>query len=183
MDIINENLIIVDGISYVTKEAEDHSCDDCCFERLSNICHNLLCCDDERDDERSVSWILKSAEAKSKKELLYEDFFENHLKNHLLYSLKQYGDSDVDIVSTWSIDECMSNVERYIRRFNNNSRTGQEKLDIIKAIDYLIRIFYKDDLKVSKSKEQMLLEEIYNSGACEIIDQDVSELLKDYIEK
>ena len=64
MDIINENLIIVNGISYVTIEAEDSTCDDCCFENNSDTCNNLICCDEERDDGKSVSWILKAAEAK-----------------------------------------------------------------------------------------------------------------------
>ena len=118
----------------------------------------------------------------SKKADMYRKFFKI-LENHLEYSLTQYGDVGDDIITNYSSKDCMLHIEKYVKRFKSNARTGQEKLDLIKIVDYSIRAFYKDDLKVSKSKEQLLLEEIYNSGACEIIDQDVSELLKDYIEK
>lgn len=98
----------------------------------------------------------------SKKAELYFDFFENHLLPHIKYSIKQYGDLDTDIVSKWSTEQCMVNVERYLKRFNNNSRSGQEKLDVIKSIDYLIRIFYKDDMVVTETEEQKLLKRIKN---------------------
>jgi len=97
----------------------------------------------------------------SKKAELYLDFFINHLLQHIKYSNKQYGDVGEDVVTKWSVEKCMANVNRYLERFENNSRPGQERLDVIKSIDYLIRVFYKD-IKVTKSKEQILLEKIYH---------------------
>lgn len=113
----------------------------------------------------------------SKKAQLTLDFIETVLLPHIKYSNKQYGDSDVDIVSTWSAKDCLTNIERYIRRFGKNQRSGQEKLDIVKCVDYLIRMYYKDDVEDSKSKEQILLERIWNENICE--DEFGSDLFND----
>lgn len=97
----------------------------------------------------------------SKKAQLLVDFIPI-LFNHLDYSNKQYGDADVDEISKWNSDQLMKNVEKYIARFGKNARAGQEKLDIIKMIDCLIRLYYKD-IKVTKTKETILLEKIKES--------------------
>jgi len=100
----------------------------------------------------------------SKKAELYIDFFINHLLPHVEYSIKQYKDIGEDIVTKWSSKQCMVNVARYCERFENNARKGQERLDLIKGIDYLIRIFYKDDYEVTKESDEAidLLRRIYN---------------------
>lgn len=100
----------------------------------------------------------------SKKAELFIDFFVNHLLPHIEYSNKQYGDVGEDVVTKWSSKQCMVNVARYCERFENNARKGQERLDLIKGIDYLIRIFYKDDYEITEETNEAieLLRRIYN---------------------
>lgn len=95
---------------------------------------------------------------KSLKYQIYMNFFDE-LISHLPYSLQQYGDADDDLISKWSANECNDNIRKYADRFGKNARPGQEKKDILKMVDYAIRMYYKD-ITVTKSKELSLLEKI-----------------------
>lgn len=85
--------------------------------------------------------------------------FTQILLDHINYTVSQYEDADKDIISTWTPEKVITNIERYLKRFDKNSRPGQEKLDIIKMVDYLIRLFNMD-IKISESIEQKLLKRI-----------------------
>jgi len=115
----------------------------------------------------------------SKKAKLFINFFVNHLLPHVDYSNKQYGDSDVDIVSKWSVDECLVNIDRYRKRFRQNSRPGQEKLDIIKMVDYWIRIFYKET-KLTKTRWQIIIEKLIEEKDNLNLSDELKILLKEY---
>jgi hypothetical protein len=57
-----------------------------------------------------------------------------HIEN---YTVPQYGDRGEDSISEWSAEDCMKQVERYVKRFGKNARPGQEKLDLLKAAHYI----------------------------------------------
>ena len=119
----------------------------------------------------------------SKKSKMYKNFLKE-LESHAEYTIKQYGDIGEDIITNYSAKECINHIEKYTKRFGNNSRTGQEKKDLLKIVDFAIRIFYKDDLKVTESEEQILLKRIWNENICE--DEFGSDLfndIKQYINK
>lgn len=103
--------------------------------------------------------------------------FTQILLDHINYSIKQYGDADTDIVSTWTPEKIITNVERYLKRFGKNSRPGQEKLDIVKMVDYLIRL-YNMDIEVTESIEQKLLKKINENK--KLLPEDIQNEIKNY---
>jgi hypothetical protein len=76
-------------------------------------------------------------------------FVINHIEN---YTVPQYGDKGNDIASEYTATYCMSQVEKYLRRFGKNIRPGQELLDLIKMAHY-IQITY-DKLQEKENVEK-----------------------------
>ena len=95
---------------------------------------------------------------KTKKYEIIQEFLKDFYR-HIEYTVTQYGDADVDLISKWDSEKIISQNERYLKRFNKNQRSGQEKKDILKMVDYLIRLYFKD-IKTTKSEELILLEKI-----------------------
>lgn len=58
----------------------------------------------------------------------------NHIDN---YTVPQYGDSPDDLAETWSSDDCMKQLDKYIKRFKKNSRIGQQESDFLKMAHYV----------------------------------------------
>lgn len=53
------------------------------------------------------------------------------------YAVPQYGDAPDDLVENWSAEQCLNQVEKYIKRRNTSRRPDEKKLDILKAVHYL----------------------------------------------
>jgi NTP pyrophosphatase (non-canonical NTP hydrolase) len=58
----------------------------------------------------------------------------DHIDN---YVVPQYGDSPDDPAEEWSSEECMKQLDKYIKRFKKNSREGQQELDFLKMAHYI----------------------------------------------
>ena len=59
------------------------------------------------------------------------------------YVVPQYGDEGQDLCGDWTEDECMREVERYVKRFKKNSRPGQQPRDMLKMCHYIQMAFHK----------------------------------------
>jgi hypothetical protein len=58
------------------------------------------------------------------------------LKHIEEYTVPQYGDKGKDIATDYTPEYCVSQIEKYVRRFGKNIRPGHEKLDLIKVAHY-----------------------------------------------
>ncbi|OQB08799.1 MAG: hypothetical protein BWY21_01095 [Parcubacteria group bacterium ADurb.Bin216] len=80
----------------------------------------------------------------STRELEYVSFSEvvrAHIKN---YTIPQYGDKPNDMISTWSVEDCMQAINRYVTRSRVSRRGELESLrDIIKIAHYACIAFIK----------------------------------------
>lgn len=65
--------------------------------------------------------------------ITFSDKILHHIEN---YTVPQYGDYPDDQACTWSAKDCMLTIGRYVSRFGQNSRTGQEELDLMKIAHY-----------------------------------------------
>jgi len=80
--------------------------------------------------------------------------FSNKVLNHIeTYTVPQYGDKPCDSVSEWNSKECFVNINKYIKRFGNNSRDNQEFLDMIKIAHYAC--LTHDKMKNENMKKQL----------------------------
>jgi len=81
---------------------------------------------------------------KFSREKQWEDFSTkvmDHIKN---YTIAQYGNSDVDQIDGFSVDDCWKNVERYFNRRHSNVRGKvEQKRDILKIAHYMCFIYDK----------------------------------------
>lgn len=64
------------------------------------------------------------------------DFAKEVLKHIEEYTVPQYGDKGEDLCTEYTPEYCMSQVEKYAKRFGKNSREGQELLDVLKTAHY-----------------------------------------------
>lgn len=58
----------------------------------------------------------------------------DHIEN---YVIPQYGDDGDDLATEYDFEDCCKQAERYLKRRGKNSRPGQERRDILKAIHWL----------------------------------------------
>jgi hypothetical protein len=72
-----------------------------------------------------------------------------HIEN---YTVPQYGDKGKDIASEYTPEYCMSQVEKYLRRFGKNIRPGQQSLDLLKMAHYVQMTFSKLEEKANVEK-------------------------------
>jgi len=72
---------------------------------------------------------------------------EEHINN---YTVPQYGDFPDDYVEAWTPEECVLAIGKYVRRFNNPTRPGQQMLDM-KKIAHFAQITYE---KLAKMMEE-----------------------------
>jgi hypothetical protein len=60
------------------------------------------------------------------------------------YTIPQYGDLPDDFASTWSQQDCIRNLGKYIQRKGKNSRQQQHGLDCIKRAHYACIAYFKE---------------------------------------
>jgi hypothetical protein len=60
------------------------------------------------------------------------------------YTIPQYGDLPDDFASTWSQQDCIRNLEKYLQRKGKNSREQQHGLDCIKRAHYACIAYFKE---------------------------------------
>lgn len=76
-------------------------------------------------------------EKRSSRALMWDVFAEevfNHIEG---YTVPQYGDFPDDNVATWTPEQCVTQIEKYCKRFGSNARGEQEtNLDLIKIAHY-----------------------------------------------
>jgi len=58
----------------------------------------------------------------------------NHLRD---YTVPQYGDVGEDAITDYSTQDCVTQVEKYAKRFGTQSREGQQELDFLKIAHYV----------------------------------------------
>lgn len=68
--------------------------------------------------KHEISWALFSAKVVA------------HIRG---YVLPQYGDADQDQMKDWSAQECINTAKKYLARFGQASRPGEEERDLLKA--------------------------------------------------
>jgi len=74
---------------------------------------------------------------------------ENHIEH---YACPQYGDIDSDLISEWSIGQCVDQIKKYASRYGNDVRPDQEKLNLLKIVDYAFRACLKLDVISGENK-------------------------------
>lgn len=57
----------------------------------------------------------------------------NHIEN---YTVPQYGDKGNEEADSYTVEDCLMQINRYKVRNGKNSRPGQDKLDLIKIAHY-----------------------------------------------
>lgn len=57
----------------------------------------------------------------------------NHIEN---YTTKQYGDAPNDNIQDMTAEDCIKQIKKYVKRFGNNQRAGQDLLDMLKIAHY-----------------------------------------------
>jgi len=63
--------------------------------------------------------------------------FGSRVLEHIeIYTVPQYGDAPDDQVEDWSPEMCVMTIKKYCSRFGNNSREGQEKIDLLKIAHF-----------------------------------------------
>ena len=53
------------------------------------------------------------------------------------YTVPQYGDKPNDNVESWTAEDCIKQVLKYLNRRGKSQRQGEEKLDLIKCAHYI----------------------------------------------
>ena len=77
--------------------------------------------------------------------LLQWVYFSAEVFTHIRdYTVKQYGDMPGDNVSFWEAQDCINQVEKYVRRFKNPARGEEERLrDMLKIAHYACMAYSK----------------------------------------
>lgn len=73
------------------------------------------------------------------------DFFSFEVYSHIRnYTIPQYGDIPTDGLSSWTAEDCVRQIGKYVARFSNNSRGEKEReLDMIKVAHYACVVYMK----------------------------------------
>jgi hypothetical protein len=73
----------------------------------------------------------------SKRVLDWADF-SSEVATHIEdYTVPQYGDKGEDIVTNWTAEDCLRQVDKYLKRRGRNARPDQDRLDLIKAVHFI----------------------------------------------
>lgn len=72
------------------------------------------------------------------------------------YTVPQYGDKGEDQASEYDSSDHVKQAKKYLARYGNNSRPGQEILDLLKTAHYcqMAAMELKKELKLSAEAEQ-----------------------------
>lgn len=74
--------------------------------------------------------------AKTLKGAEWVKFAEDVLTHVENYAVPQYGDTGFDGIDEYTKEDCVQAIKRYCARFGRNSRSGQDKLDMMKIAHY-----------------------------------------------
>ena len=66
----------------------------------------------------------------------WQKFSAEVLKHIEEYTVPQYGDKGEDQCTEFTEQDFITQLKKYINRFGRNSRTGQDKLDLMKIAHY-----------------------------------------------
>lgn len=71
--------------------------------------------------------------------------FSTIVREHVVYyTIPQYGDKPKDMISTWSVDDCLMAISRYVTRSKVSKRGELESLrDLVKIAHYACITFSK----------------------------------------
>lgn len=65
--------------------------------------------------------------------LEFSDAIAKHLRE---YTVPQYGDVGEDEITGYSVEDCVTQISKYAKRYGSNSRQGQQELDFMKMAHY-----------------------------------------------
>lgn len=75
----------------------------------------------------------KSLSNRGKAWLIFSELVLEHIEN---YTVPQYGDAPDDEVEDWTADQCAKAIKKYSARHGKNQRSGNDKLDMLKAAHF-----------------------------------------------
>ena len=73
----------------------------------------------------------------------WQKFSTEVLKHIEEYTVQQYGDKGEDQCTEFTEQDFITQLKKYINRFGRNSRTGQDKLDLMKIAHYAQMLYEK----------------------------------------
>lgn len=73
----------------------------------------------------------------SEREKQWKEFSDTVAKHLREYTVPQYGDVGEDAITDYTTKDCITQVEKYAKRFGSNAREGQQELDFIKIAHYV----------------------------------------------
>lgn len=87
--------------------------------------------------------------------------FSDLVRNHITkYTVPQYGEKNIDLMSGWSYLQCMESIKKYACRCDSNQREGQNILDLYK-ICHCACIAYWKFLNEEEEKKSFTKDTIY----------------------
>jgi hypothetical protein len=73
------------------------------------------------------------------------DEFSALVRKHIEeYTIPQYGDMPEDLASTWSKQDCIKSIGKYVARHGNHQRQDQAAGDLKKTAHYACMAFFKE---------------------------------------
>lgn len=75
----------------------------------------------------------KSISEREKQWQEFSDLVATHLRE---YTTPQYGDVGEDEITNYTVETCLEQVRKYCKRYDTQSRDGQQELDFIKMAHY-----------------------------------------------
>lgn len=88
---------------------------------------------------------------------MFSGMVADHVQN---YTVNQYGDYPNDNVTNWSRDDCLKQIEKYVKRFYTNAR-GVDELnkDLLKIAHYCSLAYFKNN-NLEKEFDPLLSKEV-----------------------
>lgn len=78
-----------------------------------------------------VNVLVPSERGKDWKE--FSDKVYGHIEG---YTVPQYGDKGSDLITGYTVKDCMTHIEKYAKRYGQQSREGQQELDFLKIAHF-----------------------------------------------
>lgn len=70
--------------------------------------------------------------------------FSQAVHDHIeTYTVAQYGDAGEDLCSAYTVEDCLKQVQKYLKRQGRNQRAGQDLTDLVKMAHYTQMAFTK----------------------------------------
>lgn len=100
--------------------------------------------------------IIEKTNDMSEREKQWFDFslaVMNHLRD---YTVPQYGDVGEDEITNYRVEDCLTHVNRYTKRYGSQSRDDQQLLDFMKIAHYTQCAWEKEK---NKNKTEIKMED------------------------